>query len=415
MADEFDNGGGGEGGESGQSGGNVAQIASRLKGDFDRVFQGESLDRKQDGQSVRDAARGPQQRTNRRANAPAGQRRNYTRPAENDDPELEGVSDDGDQDRASDRKPQRQQTQRTNRQQQQPVGRNQTRQQPADQDDGVGDGAQGDTADDAPTVHPLLRDAASRTGWSDDEIDDHIESVGIDKAERDFQRLFDSLNSVATQFGRLGGAQNNAAGQIIPAGNRSQQQPGAEPVGLLNQLFGDDVDRFDDIYGEGFTDRVIKPLVDNVVQPFQRMQQEMQQERIQALATEVGSFFDSQKDFAKTFGAGQTRTREQAEARWQVGQLADQIRAGAALQGVQVSVKEALDMAMRQFVAPQLQEQMRKRISDQIRKRSSRITARPTQRNSNAPAAGQPGAKNKANAIGAVAQAMDELGIDANG
>src|SRR5258708_33670973 len=119
MADDFDNGGGSEGGEGGQGGGNVAQIASRLKGDFDRVFQGEGIDRKQDAQGVRSAARGPQKTSLRGNRAPAGQRRNYAPPPENEDPELEGIADDAPQDRGSDRRqPQRQQVQRTNRQQQ---------------------------------------------------------------------------------------------------------------------------------------------------------------------------------------------------------------------------------------------------------------------------------------------------------
>jgi hypothetical protein len=193
------------------------------------------------------------------------------------------------------------------------------------------------------------------------------------------------------------------------AQTQAQAQPPETP---LDALFSEDALRdFAENNGQDIVDRFLRPLYREVIQPFRQMQSWYQAQMQEALGREIElTFRELGQSFPDLYGKDGTPVNaEQREVRFQVAQLADQIRAGAALHGIYLSAGEALERAHHLLYADRLAEQERKRLTSQIKSRASRQTVRPTQRQG----AGQPGkAKSWEAAAEAYARRAAELGID---
>ena len=237
------------------------------------------------------------------------------------------------------------------------------------------------------TLSPVLRHAAQRAGWSKEDIDGfYAQNPAL--AERTFERLHGSFNDLSARYAQLGRTQNPAKPQTAPAATAAQPATPAS-TSHLDALYSEaGLKKFGEDNGEDLVEKLLKPLGAEVIEPFRQMKAELQQmkawvqaQQSEALAKEVNLVFKGWEDgFADLYGKNGQTTKEQHDARAQVAQLADQIVAGAAMQGIELSVSDALERAHALFTADRRNEIERKRLVAEVKTRSNRITARPTQR-----------------------------------
>lgn len=240
------------------------------------------------------------------------------------------------------------------------------------------------------TLSPVLRQAAQRAGWSKEDIDGfYAQNAAL--AERTFERLHGSFNDLSSRYAQLGQTPNPTRPQTTQPAPAAPAATAATPATSqqLDALFTDAaLKQFGEDNGQDLVEKLLKPLGTEVIQPFRQMKAEMEQmkawvqaQQSEALAKEVNLVFQGwEGEFADLYGKNGQTTKEQHDARAQVAQLADQIMAGAAMQGVQLSVSDALERAHALHTADRRNEIERQRLVAQVKGRFSRITARPTQR-----------------------------------
>lgn len=248
------------------------------------------------------------------------------------------------------------------------------------------------------TLDPSLIQAAKRNKWTDEQID-RLVKADPELAKQTFGNLHGAYNDLSQQYARLA-----AAGQQRP---QQQQQPGAQqqqppaqqqtPAGL-DALYAK-LEEFAKNNGSELVDQLIKPLYAEVIQPFRQMQAAYATQQRAAMASEINNVFKGFGDHWKdTYGEAGKLNAQQNEARFTVARMADQIRSGANLQGIEMPVGEALDRAHALFTADRQQQAARQEIAGQVQRRSKAISARPTQRRN----AGQDGARGDKAALAAV-------------
>ncbi len=273
---------------------------------------------------------------------------------------------------------------------------------------------EGATGNEAPTLSYLLRQAARRADWTDEEIDEFVEKDPA-YAQKTFEHELKRANDLSIRYGQLGAnlqpQQQTPApygpGQIPQAPGfpfqpqpAPQQQPapfpqqqGQQQEDLLSQLYGPEkLAKFEEAYGydKNFIREIVQPILQSVHQPVQEMFAQMQKQQSDAMGQEIGQFFRGlPEEFASLYGKGTKVTGEHFDSRFQVATFADQIRAGTLAQGIDVSISECLEQANMLFAADHLAELERKKIKGQVQKRSRQITQRPTSRRKATPVEGE--------------------------
>ncbi len=288
---------------------------------------------------------------------------------------------------------------------------------------------EGATENEAPTLSYLLRQAARRADWSDEEIDEFFKK-DPDYAQKTFEHELKRANDLSIRYGQLGASLQpqqqapQAPGfpfqppaqapqqQPAPFPQQQGQQQGQQQEDLLSQLYGPEkLAKFEETYGydKNFIREIVQPILQSVQQPVQEMYAQMQRQQSDAMGQEIGQFFRGlPEEFASLYGKGTKVTGEHLVARQELALLADRIRAGSLAQGLDVSIGEGLDQANMLFAVDHLAELKRKEIKGQVQKRSRQITQRPTSRKR---ATHAEGGKSDAAAMEAYTNRAEELGI----
>ena len=271
-----------------------------------------------------------------------------------------------------------------------------------------------DTGKDAPTgptLNPILRQAAKRSGWEDDAIDEFW-TANAQFAEKTFHRMHDAQNELTAQYAQIG-RQRMQGGEQPPArGEAPARQPAqGKPKSFIEGLYGSErLEAARERYGDSFIPDVLEPLV----APLQEMYQHFEDQRAQALGNQVESFFSGlPQEFESMYGKQGSRNKAHIEVMKQVGTMADEIMAGATLRGVEMPIGEALSRAHAYYAGDFIETLARKRVTQQVKTRNRQITQQPTQRR----AAGGvvEGRKNLQSAMAAYAEKAAELNYDVGG
>ena len=263
------------------------------------------------------------------------------------------------------------------------------------------------------TLPEYLRHAAKRSKMSDGEIDAFY-LANPDAAVKLFDNLHNSHSDLGARYGQIGqmAAMQKSQPPTAQPDSQSQQAP-TEVDAFMQKTYGQSLAGFNDRFGEGFVDDILKPLVAPVYQVEQRYQK---QER-EAMGQSVGSFFKTlPKEYGSLYGNGDPSklTVEHGEARQEVSQMADWIRTGASQSnGLQLSVEEALDMAVAQHSTPHLASLERNRLMESLQKRSAKMTSRPTQRKTSPDSVDEP--KSIASGEQAYRELAGQMGYDVTG
>lgn len=247
-------------------------------------------------------------------------------------------------------------------------------------------------------LDPNLRFAAQQFGWSDEKID-RLHKADPEMATETFGNLLEAYTNLSRQY-------------VAPQPAAATQPQTAQQASVESQLdkLYRDLASFSEENGNSLVERFLKPLKEEVIEPFRQMQAVLAVQQQQAIAAEATTTIDALADkFGEVYGKDDIKlTLPQRQAREQLVSIADRIRAGAQAQGVKLSVRNALNQAHLIVTSERRVEEGRQQVKAQVQKRARAITAKPTQRSRPMSTAAK---QNEAAALEAYSKRAEELGL----
>lgn len=260
-------------------------------------------------------------------------------------------------------------------------------------DDSTGDDAGGD--DELAVPDSYLR-AAIHQGWKKEEVEE-LWKDDPEKAERLLKANLTATNNLSNQWSQLGQQQmGTQAPSAAPAATPNTPTPEANTkfTGLdLGKLKG----QYDD---DGLIDDVIKPLNDLLINMNKKLEsvetkqtQDSQsnsdrqavanKEKSDAVNLQINGFFDSlqSKELKTFYGTGSDWSKfegNQAENRMKLLEQADQIKAGAAYQGKEITNEAAMDLANLILSSHLAEQKIISGIKNSLTKRERSMSLKPS-------------------------------------
>ncbi len=272
-----------------------------------------------------------------------------------------------------------------------------------------------DASDGGSTLSPILRQAAKRNGWTDEQIDEFVEKDEA-FALQTFGRISASVNDLTMKYAQLGQVHEggppprrsaSAAPPRVPR-PRQQQAQRDDDDDLLDEIYdADTLDTLREELGKDVVGKLLTPLL----APVRQLYADAEQRQMDAVAAETGKFFTGLPgEYDDLYGSGNQVSDEQFQTRGKLAELADRVRSGAASQGEDLTVGDALEQANMLIAAKHIGKLERKRLTAKVRKRSRQRTHRPTQR-SRRGASGSDKPRGDEAALDAATEMFAELGI----
>jgi len=233
-----------------------------------------------------------------------------------------------------------------------------------------------EAAPEPPTVDPTLRAIANELGWPDDKINE-LYVANPELAESTFSKLAETYANLSRQFLPQQGSQ---AAPGTPAPVETPAQPDS-PTSRLDALYND-LSAFAEGNGEEIVDKFLKPLKEEIINPLRELLAETQVRKQEIARTEARqTVVQLSSKFGDVYGQDtKPLTTQQTEARSTLGYLADQLRAGAKMQGRELSIPDAINRAHLIVTAERRDQAVRNQIKTQVQKRANGLSAKPTQR-----------------------------------
>lgn len=249
-------------------------------------------------------------------------------------------------------------------------------------------------------LDPYLRFVGVNSGLTNETID-KLFAADPETATATLSTLAESFNNLSRQYLVQPGS------PVAPGTQAPEQQPAQTPTPGFDK-FMSGLAAFTEANGEDIG-TFAKLVNDELVGPLKQMIAANQVREADLTRQEAVSGFEAvRKDFSDFYGPDNgTLTPGQQNARAQVAQIADQIRAGGKAQGRVVSIKDAIAKAHSIVTHDMRQQAARKEIAGQVQKRAALVTAKPTQRKTR-----PTGERSDAAATAAAKQKMIELGFD---
>lgn len=270
---------------------------------------------------------------------------------------------------------------------------------------------------DAPTLPDAYRRSLKAYGWNDDEIDTNLKTLG-DKFLDTAQKIHTNRNAEVQQWANAGRQAREQQQQ--PGGATDPARQPTDDANLPSSLKPVDSEALKEKYGEdeliaeivgpvNATIKAINALLPQLEQGVQHSQQNEQQ----ALIREIEGFFtdESLKPYRELYGDstnGQTLQPEHWDRRNKVLETADALMAGAKLQGRNIDVREALELAHDSVSTEFKETAVRNGIKKEAKKRNRGITNKPSSRGKGG--AGETGPVNSRQGLeGRIAQRMKKV------
>ena len=224
--------------------------------------------------------------------------------------------------------------------------------------------------------------AAVHRGWKPEEIKEFFDS-SPEIAKRTFANIYEGVNQSSKEFADLGRLKLE-----------QQRQPAKPKESPDTSSKGVDVDKLRETYGkeEPLVDVIIAMKEQNKLLVEQNQKQASQQQtrvsdkELKVLEQQIDGFFadDDLKLYEDFYGPGKNATGGMTQPneltpgnranRAALLELGDQLIAGTALQGRELSVSEALNLAHLSITAPIKEQKIRESIISKVVKRSKSIT-----------------------------------------
>ena len=241
------------------------------------------------------------------------------------------------------------------------------------------------------SIQDNLYRTALHEGWKPEEIQAFME-LDPDRARATFQKLHESSTGLSKVWADAGRA------ELLKGDTTQQQQQQtdtATEATKKNKVEFQELD-IDKLRKEYDNDPVVDlveqqqkqnkalfDMVNSLNETISTRPPEQQQQVVDpaaaALATQIDSFFKhpDMKMYDTFYGMGDNLTPGDIANRNAMFELADQIRAGRALQGLDTTVDEALAQAHLLVTEPIREKMVRKDIVSKLKKRSNSLSLRP--------------------------------------
>ncbi len=224
--------------------------------------------------------------------------------------------------------------------------------------------------------------AAVHRGWKPEEIKEFF-GASPELAKRTFANIYEGVNQSSKEFADLGRLKLE-----------QQRQPEKIKESPDTSSKGVDVDKLRETYGkeEPLVDVIVEMQKQNKLLVEQNEKQTSQQQtrvsdkELKVLGEQIDGFFadDDLKLYEDFYGPGKNATGGMTQPneltpgnranRAALLELGDQLIAGTALQGREISVSEALNLAHLSITAPIKEQKIREDIMSKVVKRSKSIT-----------------------------------------
>jgi hypothetical protein len=229
-----------------------------------------------------------------------------------------------------------------------------------------------------------IRTAKAR-GWTDDEIASFVKQ-GPDVALKMFERMHESRVKEVQEWAELGRKVRQAPVQppVVSQTAATTQNPLAPAASLQPINIQEMVEKYGN---EELVKALAGPvnaaiaLLNPIVQDATASRAQARQAQMETLAKTVQDFFTdaNMAPFAETYGKDLgTLTPAQVETRSKVLETADALIAGAAYQGRQLSVQDALTLAHDSVSSGTKETIIREQIRKNVVKRGKGLTLKPT-------------------------------------
>uniref|UniRef100_A0A6M3KVZ9 Uncharacterized protein n=1 Tax=viral metagenome TaxID=1070528 RepID=A0A6M3KVZ9_9ZZZZ len=238
-------------------------------------------------------------------------------------------------------------------------------------------------------IEDNLYRAAIHQGWDDNQIQEFMR-LDPDRARATFSKIYETNNNLSKNWadmGRVKLAQENQ--QQDTQQTKPQQKPKEKiefkevNIAELKKQYDNDpvIDLVDQQQKQN---KVLFDMVNDLHDKISTRQEYVPQTQqagteAAAVAMQIDSFFkqDDMKMFGDFYGSGDKLTPGNQANRIAMFELADQIRAGRALQGLDTSVEEALLQAHLLVTEPVREKMVRQGIVSKLQKRSKGLSLKP--------------------------------------
>lgn len=254
----------------------------------------------------------------------------------------------------------------------------------------------------APTLPDNYIRAAKHQGWEDEDIKEFFES-NPEQAIKTLAKIYATNNTMSNQFAELGKTLHekgkSALDIDLPQGLPRSEQPGAKVAAevVKSEFKGIDIEAIKAQYGDDDPivaliqqqDNTARQQFDKIAELSANMQAQASPERADreadyALEQNINTFFSGEavKDFDDIYGVGDSMdddlTGRQAQNRWRVIQMADQMIAGAMLQRKELSISDALELSHLAITAPEKEKIIRNELKAKATKRQKGKSLKPS-------------------------------------
>lgn len=247
--------------------------------------------------------------------------------------------------------------------------------------------------DDEKALPDAFKRAAIHQGWKDKDVDEFFEA-NPDSALRTFENIYNSTNNLSRKYGDLGRAhrQAEAAKTAKDAGEKKVDFVGVDIAKLKES--GVDLDPAVEaiLTAQNKQLEAVTKTVNDIStthKPVEVVNREAARHKVSADATveqQIRNFFeiDSMAPYKKFYGdldlsmSWEDLTAGQKENRFRVIEQADLMVAGAAMQGQEMKVDEALGLAHLLVTEPVRERIIRDNIKSQVVKRTKSMVLKPS-------------------------------------
>ncbi|MCP4598515.1 hypothetical protein [Neptuniibacter sp.] len=228
--------------------------------------------------------------------------------------------------------------------------------------------------------------AAVHQGWKPEEIQSFMEQ-DPDRARATLGKLCETNNNLSKNWAEMGRAKlAQDTAQQTETTTKKDDKPKSEfkevDISKLKEQYDNDP-IVDLVASQQEQNKVLFDMVNDLNETISTRPLEQQEQVVNPAAAAVGAsidaFFkrDDMKMYASFYGTGDNLTPGDVANRTAMFELADQITAGRALQGLDTTVDEALTQAHMLVTEPIRETMVRKGIVSQLKKRSNSLSLRP--------------------------------------
>lgn len=262
----------------------------------------------------------------------------------------------------------------------------------ADEDDEK-DANKDDAGTETKAILPdAFRRAAVHQGWEDKDVDEFFKA-DPKAALRTFENIYNSTNNLSKKYGELGRAhrQAEAAKTAKDAEDKKVEFTGVDIAKLEEMVDLDPAVKAILVAQNKQLEAITKTVNEfsTTHKPVEDINREATRHKVAADATveqQIRNFFetDTMTPYKKFYGdldlsmSWEDLTAGQRENRYRVIEQADLMMAGAAMQGQEMKVNEALELAHLLVTEPVRERIIREQIKGQVQKRNKSMVLKPS-------------------------------------